>query len=117
MAANGAAGGRGEAFPFPKDKTAGFAGRRGYMEMEARPRGPGEVAQVSQHFLFGEGQELGDFQGGAGLIQEHLPDGLAGGGRGFPGGGWLFFHASWEKVKLSSLVSFEARASWSPFWL
>jgi hypothetical protein len=85
VAADRTTGGDGKSFPFFKDKAAVFAGCRGNLKMEARPWGPGEVVQVIQDLLFGEGEELGDFQSGMGLLQEQLFDSLAGGGGGFPG--------------------------------
>ncbi len=92
MAAKGAAGGAGEALPLFEGEAAVFADRRGYLKMEPRPGGPGKMAQVIQHLLFGEREVLGDFQGGAGLLQEQLSDGLAGGSSRFPGGGRLLYH-------------------------
>ena len=54
MAAEGAAGGGGEAFPFLKGKAAVFAGCRIDMKDEAWARRPGDMAQVAQDLFFGE---------------------------------------------------------------
>ena len=59
MAADGAAGRDGEAFPFFKDKAAVPADRGSDLENEARTRRPGDMVQVPQDFFFRAGEDLG----------------------------------------------------------
>jgi hypothetical protein len=79
LVAEGAAGGGGEAVPFFEGKAAFFANRRGNLELKLLARCPGDMGEVVQHLFFREGELLGDFQGGEGLLQEKFFDSLAGG--------------------------------------
>jgi hypothetical protein len=77
--AHGATGRDGEAVPFFEDKSALFAHRGLKVEAVARARSPGDVGQMLQDLLFGNGQALGNLQGRKGLLQKQVFDSLTDG--------------------------------------
>jgi hypothetical protein len=58
MLADGTAAGAGEAVPFFEDKAAVSAHRRDDLEMQAGPRGSGEVREMLHYLSFREGEKL-----------------------------------------------------------
>ena len=70
MAADGAARGHGEPLSFFKGEAAVPASGRGDLKTIPGARGAGDVGHVVQHLLFRQGQLLGEFQCGKGLLQE-----------------------------------------------
>ena len=76
-AADWTAGGYGQALPLAEGEAADAADRGDQVKAPASPGVSGHMLEMSINLFFRQGEALGQFQGGMGLLPEQLTDGLA----------------------------------------